>query len=170
MKLKKIAAIALVLLTATSCAQKKNKVPENWYEGTIDYLDKGFSSGWKNADEDANISDELRDSNNKFGYLLKDLNGDGADEVLVGLIDNGSVTKFTDIYVWHRDFGPTRIWSTGEGYYIYLCEDNILRSDSWYGSQTRTEYMKFNTEEESFLILSPDTEPTPGKYQLTPFN
>lgn len=36
--------------------------------------------------------EEYRDSSNQFGYLLKDLDGNGAEELLVGLINDAPQT------------------------------------------------------------------------------
>ena len=157
--------ILMMVLLLTGCGKKEQD--KNWYLGTLNYYTEGFQTGWKNETSDFNISDEMKDKNNKFGYLLKDLDGDGIDEFLVGIIDDSAETKFTDIVILHRDFGPFRSFSTGEGYYMYLCDDNVIRMDSWYGSQTETRYMEYNSEENSFPIV--DGGSKPQKCELTPF-
>ena len=142
-------------------------IPPNWYDETLAYYEEGFRSGWKNETEDMYISDELKDESIEFGYLLKDLDGDGADELLIGIIDDSDETKFTDICIWHRDFGAFRVMSTGEGYYMYLCDSNIIREDSWYGSQTKTRYMRYESKDNSFEIV--DGAGKPLKVELTSF-
>ena len=102
--------------------------------------------------------------------MLRDLDGDGAEELLVGIIDDEPETKFTDILIWHSDIGAFRILSGGDGYYIYLCDNNVIKMDKWYGSQTLTDYMEYNSANNSFTILDPAPAVTPGKYELTPFN
>ena len=143
-------------------------VPKDWYEETIKYYTDGFSSNFANERSDLTFSDEMKDENNKFGYLLRDLDDDGDYELLIGIIDDSAETKFTDLYIWHTDFGARRMFSTGDGYYMYLCENNIIREDSWYGSQTEVRYMKFNGENNSMAVL--ETTATPQKVELTPFN
>ena len=143
-------------------------VPDDWYEETLKYYKDGFSSKFSNERSDLSISDEMKDENNKFGYLLRDLDDDGDDELLIGIIDDSAETKFTDLYIWHTDFGARRTFSKGEGYYMYLCEDNIIREDSWRSSETEGRYMKFNGKDNAMTIL--DTTATPQKFELTPFN
>lgn len=116
-------------------------IPKDWYRETIEFYEEGLASGWANEKQNLPINDEQKDPNNKFGYLLRDLDGDGADELLIGLIDDSEETKFTDIYIWHSDIGSFRIMSAGEGYYMYLCPDNVIREDSWYGSKVGGEDM-----------------------------
>ena len=166
---KAIRIIALTLAMAfliTGCGAN-NKANETWYEGTINYYKEGFANGWKNEEPDYYITDEMKDKNNKFGYLLRDLDGDGINEVLIGLIDGSSETKFTDIIILHKDFGPYRSFSCGEGYYIYLYDDNVIRCDKWYGSETQTDYMKYDSKNNSFPIV--DGGSKPGRYDLIEF-
>ena len=163
--------IILCLLTLsitfmlTGCFEKK--VPDHWYDATIDYYREGFKTGWKNEKPDLYILDELKEKDKKFGYLLRDLDGDGAPEVLIGIIDDSNETKFTDVIIWHKDFGAHRSLNTGDGYYIYLCDDNVLRMDSWYGSETNISYMIYNSENNSFLNV--DGGSKPQKVELTEF-
>nr|MCR4846641.1 hypothetical protein [Eubacterium sp.] len=76
--------LATVILLA-GCSLKK-PVPKNWYDVTLETYREGFRTGWKD-EQGLNITDEQKDPNNKFGYLLRDLDGDGASEVLIGIID-----------------------------------------------------------------------------------
>ena len=166
--MKKISKICVLLLTfaflLTGCG---SYVPKEWYTGNINYYKLGFSDGWKNEEADFNVCEEMKDPNNKFGYLLVDLDGDGGEELLIGIIDDSPATKFTDLIIYHRDFGPTRSFRAGDGYYFYLCAGNIIKMDSWYGSQTKTDYMQYDSKENSFPIV--DSAPTPLKVELTPF-
>ncbi|MBP5311206.1 MAG: hypothetical protein ILN61_00905 [Lachnospiraceae bacterium] len=164
---KKISLIMICtcLILLSSCGSYY--IPPDWYDETLAYYEEGFKSGWKNEKEDLYISDELKDESIEFGYLLKDLDGDKADELLIGIIDDSDETKFTDIYIWHRDIGAFRIMSAGEGYYMYLCDSDIIREDSWYGSQTKTNYMRYDSKDNSFLIV--DGGSKPKKVELTRF-
>ena len=96
-----------------------------------------------------------------------DLDGDGIDELLIGIMDGAEETKFTNLIIKHRDFGPTQSFSTGEGYYMYLCDNNVIRMDSWYGSETRTEYMEYDSKNNSFPVI--DGGSKPKKIELTGF-
>lgn len=162
-KVIKLYALMLALVfVLTGCGRK---IPKNWYEGNINYYKEGVKDKWVNVDSDYYVCEEYKKE--KLGYLLKDLDGDGTDELLIGIIDDSSETKFTDIIIYHNDFGPTRVFSAGDGYYIYLCDNNIIRHDMWYGSETKTEYMKYNSKENSWPVI--DTKALARKYDLTPF-
>lgn len=161
----RICAVMLVLVSAlTGCG---NKADKNWYEGMLKYYSEGFSSGWKNEAANLPVSQDEKDPNKKFGYLLRDLNKDGIDELLIGIIDDEPETKFVAIIINHSDFGANRSFSAGDGYYMYLCDSNVIRVDSWYGSETQTEYMTYNAEGDSFLVV--DGGSMPQKVTLTPF-
>lgn len=162
-----VLALMISVMSLNACG--KTRIPDKWYDATLDYYKEGFETGWKNEEPSLYISDEMKDKKNHFGYLLKDLDGDGADELLIGIIDDSTETKFTDVYIWHRDVGAFRILNGGEGYYIYLC-GGVVRVDSWYGSETKTEYMKYDSENNSFLHITSDEPVHPGKYELTPFD
>ncbi|MBR3269424.1 MAG: membrane lipoprotein lipid attachment site-containing protein [Oscillospiraceae bacterium] len=170
--MKRMILLAVLSLAVTGCGQKKTKerrpkIPADWYRETLQYYREGFDGGWKNERSDLNVSDEMKDGNNKFGYLLQDLDGDGASEVLIGLMDDSAETKIIDVFIWHSDRGAFRILHGGEGYYIYLCEQNVLRMDSWRGAATDTKYMKYDSKNNSFTELS--EEAVPQKLELTAF-
>jgi hypothetical protein len=65
------------------------------------------------------------DERDRFGYALRDLNGDGTDELLLG-IDN---TVYMDT-VWQlftiRGGTPACLYTLTEGDALYLCRDNTL--------------------------------------------
>ncbi len=159
----KLASLCLSVFILGGCSN----IPKDWYDATVDYYREGFSSGWANEDPKLYITDEMKDPDNKFGYLLRDLNGDGAYELLIGIIDDSEETKFTDLYIWHSDFGAFRSLNCGEGYYMYLCDGDVIRMDSWYGSQTKIDYMEYNPEGDSFIIV--DGGSNPGHFELTEF-
>ena len=173
--MKRIFAIALSALMLSGCGamgaalrENQRKIPEDWYTQTLDYYEEGVSSNWANERDDLYITDE--EKNSKLGYYLVDLDGDGALEVLIGIIDDSEATHFTDLYVWHGDLGAMRTFSGfGDGYYIYLCEDNVLRTDNWRGSETEIRYMKYDSVNNSYPIIDPAGEPAPLKVELTPF-
>lgn len=143
-------------------------VPDNWYEETLKYYNEGYSGDFANERSDLPFSDEMKDKNNKFGYLLRDLDGDGDDELLIGFADDEKETRFTELYIWHTDFGAMRMFSCGGGSYMYLCEDNLIRDDSLVEYEGKPRYMKFNGENNSMTILN-DVTGTPQKVELTPF-
>ena len=162
-----IAAFASAALLLTGCSFFARKVPSNWYAETVEYYESGFESDWKNERVNLFVSDEMKEDDEKFGYLLNDLDGDGTFELLIGIMDDAPETKFIDVYIWHKDKGSFRIIHSGDGYYTYLCEDGILRNDSWYGSEVKTEYLKFIPENNSFLKLNETA--APQKWELTAF-
>ena len=164
---KLIAFTAAAILTVSSCGDNRPKIPEDWYKQSLQYYSDGLSNGWKNETTQLYVADEMKDPNNKYGYLLKDLDGDGSAELLIGVIDDSPETKFIDLFIWHTDVGAFRIFHSGDDYYMYLCENNIIRMDSWHGSTPEIRYMKFNRENNSFTVL--DETATPQKCELTPF-
>jgi len=159
--------LAAALAAVLSGCSGKPKVPEDWYKETLQYYTDGFADNWANEISDLYVADEMKDSSNKFGYLLKDLDGDGTNEVLIGYMDDAGETRFIDLFIWHSDKGAFRIFHCGDDYYMYLCEDNIIRMDSWYGSATKTEYLKYKPENNSFLKISEASNPQ--KCELTAF-
>ena len=163
--MKKLAVFLLCLIMAAALVGCGGEI---WYNDVLDYYKMGFSTNWRNENSKWYISDEMKSGKDEYGYLLKDLDGDGTDELLIGIIDDATETRFTDIFILHRDFGPTRSFHTmGEGYYYYLCEGNLIRSDSWYGSKVETEYMKYDSENNSFPIV--DLRALPQKFELQRF-
>ena len=156
---KRVIALTLALmflLSIQGCKMTddiKAYVPDEWYKETLESYKNGFACGWKSNPDNINVSDEMLDEKNKFGYLLVDLNGDGYDELLIGLMDGAKETKFTDLWIWHVNFGATNSFHCGDGYYMYLDDNKVIKMESWYGSETKIEYMKYNKEDEAFTIL-----------------
>ena len=161
-----LAAVLMPVLTGCNF-DFRPKVPEEWYRETLQYYRDGFADGWKSEREGLMIADEMKDEENRFGYLLTDLDGDGTEEVLIGYMDDADETRIIDVFIWHSDRGAFRILHAGDGYYIYLCEGNILRMDEWRGSETDTRFMRYQSKDNAFLIL--DEEAKPLKLTLTAF-
>lgn len=160
------AVAILILLPVVTGISSCSKGPKDWYNATLEYYTEGFSSGWANEEDDMSISDEMKDPGNTFGYLLTDLNGDGIDELLIGLVEESGFTKFTDIIIWHTDLGAYRVISCGNGDYCYLCNDNVIMQDSWPGTENTTDYMRFDNN--VFTILD-EGQYYPKHVELTVF-
>ena len=166
-KFTKVFLVAMALaFVLTGCGG--SYVPDDWATENINYYKVGFKDQWKHEDADYNICPEMKDPNNKFGYLLVDLDGDGGDELLIGIIDDAKETKFCDLIIYHKDFGPTRSFACGDEYYFYLCAGNVIKMESWRGSETEISYMKYDSSENSFPIIESDA--MPKKFELTPLN
>ena len=168
------AVLAVTFLVAaipvfTGCKRK----PKDWYKQTLEYYGEGIRTNWANEDPSLmlNISQDLKikDSNKEIGYLLIDLDEDGTNELLIGFNDGSTATKFTDLLVWHSDFGAYKLLGGGEGYYIYLCAGNVIAMDSWYGSQTQRKFMKWDSKSNSFPVIDGEGKYLPKKWELTKF-
>ena len=155
----------------TGCTRKSRL--KDWYNVSLDVYREGLKTNWANEEEykSLNIADDLKgnDPNKKIGYLLVDLDNDGVDELLVGFNDGSTATKFTDVLVWHSDFGAYKLLGGGSGYYIYLCAGNVLAVDSWYGSQTERTFMTWNSKTNSFPHVDGEGKYLPMKWDLTEF-
>jgi len=162
--MKRILSLVLACIFLTGCG---HFAPKDWYKDTLKYYEEGFGSDWKTERSDLRVCDEMKDKKYKFGYLIIDLDNDGTDELLLGFNEDG-VTKFTDLYIWHSDIGAFRIVSSGYEYYMYLCDDNIIREDSWYGSNTKTRYYKFISKDNA--LLNVDSGSLPRECELTYFS
>ena len=162
--MKKLLSVILACVLLTGCGYP---APKDWYKETLEYYAAGFNSDWKNERPDLFVCDEMKDKQYKFGYLLTDLDNDGTVELLIGFNEDG-VTKFTDLYIWHSDKGSFRIVGSGGGYYMYLCDDNIIREDYWYGSNTKTNYYKYISKDNA--LLNVDSGSNPHECELTYFS
>lgn len=161
-----VVLLVSVVLGSTAC---KSKTVKEWYKETIEYYRDGIKNGFEEELRNLPVPEDLKDKNNRIGYLLKDLDGDGIDELLIGIIDDGICTKFTNVVVRHSDLGPYSLISAGSGYYIYLCSSNVLEVDSWYGSETKKEFMQFQSKSNNFLIIEGEGKYLPMKWDLTEF-
>ncbi|MCR5799872.1 MAG: hypothetical protein K6G69_07345 [Lachnospiraceae bacterium] len=156
----------ILLMALTGCGPRN----PNWYLSTVNAFKEGYNTGWKSDQgiDGLYLVDEEKDQSEEFGYLLRDLDGDGINELLIGIMDDSPETKFVHVVIFHSDLGPYSVFNAGDGYYMYLCDANTLRMDSWYGSETKTEYMVFDSKDNSFLIV--DGGSKPQKIELTSFN
>ena len=160
-----VAVLLSVVYGVSGCSRK----PKDWYKSALEYYSNGIKNGFTEENRKLFVSDDLKDPYNTPGYLLTDLDGDGVDEMLIGLISDGSYTKFTNVVVYHSDLGPYCLLGGGNGYYIYLCAGNVLRVDSWYGSETKSEYMKWNSKDNAFNVIDGEGKYMPMKWELTAF-
>ena len=154
-------------------AKHLSKPPKNWYEETLNYYVYGAETGWKDDSLYGDILPEMKDPNNRFGYYLADLNDDGTKELLIGYADDKDETRFTELYIYHPDLERAvhSFSNCGDGYYLYLCEGNIIKLDSWYGSETKTDYMTMNKDPTAGFPIGEYTDPPkPLKCNLVPFD
>lgn len=156
-----------LLLTAVFGLSGCSATKDEWYKDTIEYYKKSVKTGVEGTDSQLSVPAEIKGKGDLIGYLLIDLDGDGRDELLIGYNSGGGVTKFTNVIVKHSDLGPYSLLTGANGYYIYLCQDNIIRVDSWYGDDTKIEYMKFNSRSNSFTKV--DGTYDPKKWDLKKF-
>lgn len=165
------AALTFTLFSLMGCGlvkSMKGKVPDEWYDVTRDLYIKAFSENWSGTYGEVQAIEDYTDKSKKFGYYLVDLDGDGNDEFLVGFDDGSKATAFTDVYIWHSDFGAFRIFFGGGGStYYYLCTDKTIKETSFYGNQPTERFLKYNKEGNSFEILEKGGEPM--KVELTYF-
>ena len=158
--------ISNALETEEKNAGRAGIPPEEWYAETIKYYTEGYASNWANERSDLPFTAEMKDKNNKFGYLIRDLDGDGIKEFLIGYADDKKETRFTELYIWHSDFGVRRTFTCGDGHYMYLCDNGLIKSDTYSGSGT--EYMKYDSAINGMHVLE-NEQGTPQKVELTPF-
>ena len=145
-------------------------VKDEWYKDAVEYYRQGVVYGKEGDSSQLNIPREILGKGKAIGYLLHDLDGDGRSELLIGFNGAGGITKFTNVVVKHSDFGAYSLLNGGSGYYIYLCNDDVLRVDSWYGDETKVEYMKFDSKSNSFEIINNGAgKYSPKKWKLTEF-
>ena len=149
----------------TGCMRPK----KNWYESALAYYSDGIKNGFTTEYSNLDVPVELRNENIKFGYMLYELDGDGTNELLIGMIDEGDYTKFTNVIAYHRGLGPDCLLTGSQGYYVYLCASGVLRYDSWLGSETQKDYMKFNSNDLSFTLIDGEGKYLPMKWELTEF-
>lgn len=165
--------VVIMLASTLTLFSGCSNAPKDWYQMTLDYYSEGVKTGWANEDKSLNvhIAKDLKtkDPNKQIGYLLVDLDKDGTKELLIGFNDGSNATKFTDVYVWHSDIGAFQILGGDEGYYIYLCANNVIAQDSWYGSLTERDFKTWNSKSNSFTIIDGEGKYLPKKWDLTEF-
>ena len=147
-------------------------VPDKWYEETVNYYTEGAASNWANERSDLTFGRVVKEKD--CGYLLYDLDGDGDDEMLVGY-QEGDITRFVSLYIWHTDFGAFRMYDSSNAdpedeaeHCMFLCDGNIIRDDSYKEYEGKERYMMFNGEENCMTLLDA-TAAAPQKWELTPF-
>ncbi len=168
---KVLSTILAVVLLVTGAVQMTGckRIPKDWYKRALEFYGNGIKNGFGEENEYLYVCDELKNPAYKKGYLLRDLDGDGTDELLIGLIEDSSYTRFTNVVVFQTGVGTFSKLSGGNGYYIHLCASNVLRVDSWYGSKTDMRYMTYDSKDASFLIIDGEGKYMPMKWELTPF-
>ena len=164
-------ALSGIIASSTGCGlgtigkMARNKVPKEWYATTRDMYIEEFKAGWPNENGNIRPLEEYRDKSKKFGYYLVDLDGDGNDEFLVGYDNGTDPTVFTDVYIWHSDFGAFRSFS---GVNMNLCSDKTLKDNGMRGNEPEIRYMKYSKEDNNgFPIV--EKGGLPLKVELTYF-
>lgn len=162
---------------AENVAKHLSKPPKNWYEETLNYYVYGAETGWKDDSLYGDLPEEMKNPDNHAGYYLADLNDDGTKELMIGYNDGGEATKFFKIYIYHPDLENHVYCSfstNGEGYYIYLCDGNVVRNDWEYPGQKepKSDYMKLNKDPvDGWPIQEYDSDPPkPMKCTIVPFD
>ena len=158
--------IVAMLACSSGCMKQANK---EWYKGVLEYYGNGVKNGFTEKHSNLQVPSELEDKNNKCGYLLKDLDGDGIDELLIGLIDDSSQTKFTNVIVRHSSLGPYCLLSGSGGHYIYLCYDNVIYMKNQFVTADYTDYMVWQSKSNSFQHIEGEGKYLPMKWDLTAF-
>ena len=161
-----VVLLASVVIGSTGCMSKAKK---EWYKETLEYYRDGVKNGFKEEINKLDVPDELKDGKHRIGYLLRDLDGDKVDELLIGIIDDDINTKFTNVVVRHGDLGPYCLISGTNGYYTYLCSDNVLLHESWRGSDTEKRFMRWDHKSNAFTIIEGEGKYLPMKWELTEF-
>lgn len=154
-----------MMISASGCG---NKVPKDWYGEVRDYYTAAFKDDWSHDVKQIIMKEEYKDKSLKFGYYIIDLDKDGTDEFLVGYDNGTKPTVFTDIFIYHSDFGPHDIFSGGGDVYYYLCSDNTIYEEFYMGKEPMTQYLKCQAgSNNSFLVVEDGGEPI--KVSLTYF-
>ena len=163
------AVIVIMMLSLVGCGGSSQS-SKTWYEKTIDNYKTGFSQNWSSGKDPfgTGVSDIYLDKDVTFGYTLMDLNKDGVDELLIGIVDDSATkTVVTDIIANKKDIGVYDLYSVGDYGELYILSDGRIRHDDhMIKGYDETKYFEF-TEECSFLTVDGGGEPMILK--LTPF-
>lgn len=161
-----LAALIVSMVTGiTGC----KKAPNEWYKETLEYYRDGVNNGFSTSYGNLPVSEDLKDKNNKIGYLLIDLDKDGTNELLLGIIDDNYVTKFTSVIVAHSDLGAYCLLSGSKDVPIYLCADNVLLMEGKRGSSIERSYLKWNSKSNAFDRIDGEGKYLGKKWDLTAF-
>ena len=144
-------------------------IPKKWYEETLNYYSDGIKNGFKQEYNNLPVPDDLKDSSKKKGYLLVDLDKDGVNELLIGLIDDGAETNFTNVIVCHSDLGPYSLLTGSSNNYIHLCYDNVIEMKGAGEHYNMPTFMRWNQKSNSFTVIDGEGKFLPTKWELTPF-
>ena len=167
---------AALMLAMIPCMTGCKKSPVIWYTGTIEFFRKAIYEDGPDYNENHSfkVAPELKNPNNEVGYLVKDLDGDGVEELLVGFNDGSPYTKFTSVVVMYPDLdiGAYELLSGTNGSYIYLCgADNVICTVNTFGvTAATTTYMQYEggTKAE-FNVIDGEGKYLPTTWELTPF-
>ena len=161
-----LSLLASVVFGMAGC---KKSALKNWYNEPLEFYGNGIRYGFTEEPTNYTVSQILKDKSYKKGYLLQDLDGDGVDELLIGIIDDGTYTKFTSVIVYHSDLGPYCLISGGENSFIYLCAGNVLMMDDNFINDPELKYMKFSSKDNAFTYIEGEGKYLPMKWELTEF-
>jgi len=163
--------LALLMSVVFGFAGCRKYVLKDWYTEALNYYRDGVRSGFGLSEpENFKVSDDLKIKTNNPGYMLYDLDGDGVEELLIGLIDNSAKTKFTSIVVYHTEKGPYCMFSGGNGDYYYLCADGVIKQEiTSFRTNTPELFYRFDPKSNSFTRIEGDGKYIPLKWDLTPF-
>ena len=113
--MKRIIIITATILTIAGCGSRsgRNASEENMIEnGKIGYADivsflvQGFQCGWDGmSPEDQGLSPVYSYCSEYAGYAIRDINGDGIDELLIGDCFEDGLYSLYDIYTINPDDG-----------------------------------------------------------------
>ncbi len=175
---KAITAILTVtfLLAMIPCVTGCNRSPVVWYVETLAFYRKAIYEDGPEYDKDHsyNVAPELKNPNNEVGYLLKDLDGDGVEELLIGFNDGSNETKFTDVIVLYpdKDIGALKLLGGTGGSYIYLCgADNVIcMEDNFDITDTSRTFMQYQGGNiGNFSVIDGEGKYLPAAWELKSF-
>lgn len=165
------------LIAMIPCVTGCNRSPVIWYaEPLTFYKNAIYKDGPDyNKDHQYSVAPELKDPDNEVGYLIKDLDGDGIEELLIGFNDGSNCTKFTDVIVFYPDLdiGAFKLLGGTGGSYIYLCgADNVICMENTFGvtaaSKTFMQYQGGTIG--NFTEIDGEGKYLPTTWELTSFN
>lgn len=163
-------AVTIIMILCLAGCGGKSKPSKNWYEQTIQNYKTGFSQNWSSGKDPFNnyVCDSYLDKNITYGYIVMDLNKDGIDELLIGIVDEDATkTVITDIIANKKDIGVYNLYNVGDYGELYILSDGRIRHDDrMTKGQVDTKYFEF-TEDCTFLSVDGGGEPM--ILNLTPF-